>query len=85
MASGVRSASTTAWRNLHGDATWRFEGRAHGASEAGQRQGFGAAALVELLLADDVVGFAGTLPEHLGLDALQDDAGVGAGALGDAE
>lgn len=48
----------------------RFEGRVHGAGEAGQRQGFGVAALVELLLPDDVVGFWGELLKDGGSDAL---------------
>lgn len=74
-------APELALRDLHADAAGRFERRVHGASEAGQGQGFGAAALVELLLPDDVVGLFGALAEHLGLDALQDGAGVGAGAL----
>jgi hypothetical protein len=38
----------------------------------------------DLLLPDDVVGLFGALFEHLGFDALQDDAGVGAGAFADA-
>ena len=52
-------ASHVTFGDLHGDAARRFEGRVHGAGEAGQRQGFGAAALVELLLPDDVSGLAG--------------------------
>lgn len=43
----------------HADAAGRFEGRVHGAGEAGQGQGFGVAALVDLPLPDHVVGFAG--------------------------
>ena len=49
--------------------------------EAGHDQRFREAALVDLLLPDNVVGVFGALLQDAVLDTLQDDAGVGTGAL----
>ncbi len=56
----------------------RVEGRVHRTREAGQGHGFCAAALVELLLPDNVVGLFGALLVHLCLDAFRSIAAAAA-------